>query len=306
MLARHDRRAVRDPGLASVRRGRARAAAQGRALPARRADPRPAPARAAGALRRDHRARPCGSPTATQGRRLAADHARARRARARAAARARRRERGARRARRGVGRPGAAAARPPRRLGRAGPGARPGRWATPRARSCRSRGRSRGSARRWSRGWRARAQRRRPTPTCAPTCSRCRTTSTGRRLDRRRHARGEDGERRATSRSASGLRLLLTRRGRPPADRRARRRAGSRATCSRSAPARSARGVLPVAAGCPRPQSGGPARRTAPSGPSAASARRRARHPGPRDPGASSSSGTSTKRRLVTCLVRER
>ena len=54
MLARHGRRAVRTSGLASLRRGRARAGAQGRRLPARRADPR----RRTGSCRRPSSARP--------------------------------------------------------------------------------------------------------------------------------------------------------------------------------------------------------------------------------------------------------
>ena len=58
------RRAVRDPRLASVRRRRAGAAAQGRPVPARRADPRPAQAAAEAALRRAVRAGRARSRTA--------------------------------------------------------------------------------------------------------------------------------------------------------------------------------------------------------------------------------------------------
>ena len=66
------RRALRDPRLPSVRRRRARAAAQGRPVPARRADPVAAQAAAGAALRRD---RPCPASASTDG---AACRARAR------------------------------------------------------------------------------------------------------------------------------------------------------------------------------------------------------------------------------------
>ena len=114
------------PGVASLRRRRARAAAQGDGVPARRADPRRCsrlPQRAA--LRRAHRAGRSCSPTA---RSSSGSRAIMRELDARAPEPpllpVRPRRARARRARRGVGRPGAPAARAPRHLGRAAPRAR--------------------------------------------------------------------------------------------------------------------------------------------------------------------------------------
>ena len=133
-----------------------------RPVPARRADPRRCTGCRSGCA---SAGRPCRASSSTTARASRGSRAILRALEERAPEPpllpADRRRARARRARGGVGRPGAAAARPARRLGRRC-GARRARWMSyTRGRAAaRARGRSRGSARRWWRGWPQVGQRR--------------------------------------------------------------------------------------------------------------------------------------------------